>query len=314
MYTLKEIETNGLHYLELASFNEKSKAKICLNQGGRLSSFSFENTQILEDFDSSSYRDNYASAILFPFANRIKDGKYTFKDYKYKLDCNETHKNNALHGLVYNKLFVLINKELTSDFASVTLQYKDYGKVKGFPFKFHIELSYTLSKNGMTLAIKVKNKGKKTFPFTLGWHPYFYTTDLYKSSINFKSDKKYVCNEQQIITATTALDLEMPFKLKDVKLDDGFPLETNEIDFSTPKYDLNIRSSSKENFMQLYTPENRNAIAIEPMTGAADNFNNKIGLQTLQPNDTYLVKWNIAIETTVTKLNTNKLIDKLCNS
>ena len=215
MYTLQEIETDGLYFLELASSKGESKAQICLNQGGRLSNLMFDNTKILADFNASTYKDNYASAILFPFANRIKDGKYTFKDSKYKLECNETYKNNALHGLVYNKTFVLINKKLTSDFASVTLQYKDYGKTKGFPFKFHIEVTYTLSKNGMTLAIKVKNKGKKTFPFSLGWHPYFYSTDLDKSAINFKSDKKYVCDNQQIISGTTALNLQMPFKLKD---------------------------------------------------------------------------------------------------
>jgi len=314
LYTLKEIETNELYYLELVSSNGESTAQICLNQGGRLSNFSFENTQIIKEFDSSTYKDNYASAILFPFANRIKDGEYTFKDSKHKLNCNETDKNNAIHGLVYNKTFVLIKKKLTSDFASVSLQYKNYGKDKGFPFKFHIELTYTLSKNGITLAIKVKNKDKKTFPFSIGWHPYFYSTNLNKSTINFKSDKKYVFDNQQIISGTTALNLQMPFKLKDVKLDDGYPLETNEIDFSTPEYDFNISSTSKENFLQLYTPVQPNVIAIEPMTGAADNFNNKTGLQTLQPNDTYLVKWNMAIETSITKLNTNHLIDKLCNS
>ena len=87
-----------------------------------------------------------------------------------------------------------------------------------------------------------------------------------------------------------------------------------EFDFSTPEYDFNISSTSKENFLQLYTPVQPNVIAIEPMTGAADNFNNKIGLQILQPNDTYLVEWIMAIETSITKLNTNHLIDKLCNS
>jgi len=56
--------------------------------------------------------------------------------------------------------------------------------------------------------------------------------------------------------------------------------------FSTPEYDFNISSTSKENFLQLYTPVQPNVIAIEPMTGAADNFNNKTGLQTLQPDDT----------------------------
>ena len=46
-----------------------------------------------------------------------------------------------------------------------------------------------------------------------------------------------------------------------------------------------------------FIPEVRNVIAIEPMTGAVDNFNNKIGLQTLQPNETYNMKWLMVIET-----------------
>ncbi|QHI39213.1 Aldose 1-epimerase [Kordia antarctica] len=314
MYTLKETETQGLHYLEMASSDGESKAQLCLDQGGRLSNFVFEKIQILADLDTSTYKDNYASSILFPFANRIKDGEYTFNDSKYKLDCNEVDKNNALHGLVYNKTFVCIHKVTTADYACVTLQYKDGGKHKGFPFKFNIELTYTLSKSGIILSITIVNKSKKTFPFTLGWHPYFNSVNLDNSSINFKSTKKYVLDSQQIISGETDLDFEMPLQLKGTKLDDGYPLETNEIDFSTPAYCFNIRSSAKENFLQLYTPPQPNIIAIEPMTGAADNFNNKIGLQTLQPNETYTVKWSMAIQTLDTKLKTNQLINKLCSS
>ena len=297
MYTLKEHKIEGLDYLELKSSNGESQAELCLSQGGRLRNFIFENIQILADFDASTYNANYASAILFPFANRIKDGAYTFDTSKYQLNCNEEDKHNALHGLVYNKTFTLINKELAPDYASVTLQYKDAGKSKGFPFKFTIELTYTLSKRGIILAVKVENNCKKTFPFTLGWHPYFNSSDLNKSSIDFKSDTKYTFDLQQIISGTKRINIDMPFQLKDVKLDDGFPLTSNEIDFSTPQYSFNIKSTSKENFLQLYTPDQPNTIAIEPMTGAADNFNNKIGLQTLQPNDIYKVEWMLAIET-----------------
>jgi len=44
------------------------------------------------------------------------------------------------------------------------------------------------------------------------------------------------------------------------------------------------------------------------MTGAADNFNNEIGLQTLQPNETYNMKWLIAIDTRNSKIHANQLI------
>ncbi|MFT4698641.1 MAG: aldose 1-epimerase [Flavobacteriaceae bacterium] len=314
MYALKEIETQGLQFIELASSDATSKAVICLNQGGRLSDFVFEKIQILADFHPSAYQDNYASSVLFPFANRIKGGAYTFNDSKYILDCNEKGKSNALHGLVYNKAFVCIHKTLTSDYASITLQYKDEGKNKGFPFKFNIELTYTLNSCGIALSVKIKNEDKRPFPFTLGWHPYFNSKDLDYSSIDFNSNSKYLFDHQQIISGTTSLGLEMPFQLKGVKLDDGYPLQTNEVEFLTPEYGFKFTSTSKENFLHLFTPDQPKVIAIEPMTGAANNFNNKIGLQTLEPNDVYKVEWDIAIDTLNTKVKSNKLINKLCNS
>jgi aldose 1-epimerase len=305
LYTIEKLEKQDLHYLELTSSDGASKAQISLNQGGRLSHLVFEGIQVLADFDASTYENNYASSIQFPFVNRIKDGKYTFNNSKYKLNCNEVDKNNALHGLVYNKTFVCTKKALTLHYASVTLQYKDNGKHQGFPFKFNIELTYTLNKKGIILSVNIANKDKKTFPFSVGWHPYFYSKNLDNSTLNFSSNKKYVFDNQQIISGTTDLNIEMPFQLKAVTLDDCYLLKTNKIDFLTPEYSFKIASTSKENFLQLYTPEVYNVIAIEPMTGAGNNFNNKIGLQTLQPNETYNMKWLLAIETRNSKINTN---------
>ena len=309
LYTLEELEIQGLSCLELRSPDGTTKAQISLNQGGRLSDLVFEDIQVLADFDASTYENNYASSILFPFVNRIKDGKYSFNNLKYKLNCNEVDKNNALHGLVYNKTFVYKKKALTLNDAAVTLQYKDTGKHQGFPFKFDIELTYTLNKKGIIVSVNITNKDKKIFPFSLGWHPYFQSKNLENSRLNFSGKKKYVFDKQQIISGTTDLNIELPFQLKAVKLDDCYLLKTNEIDFSTPEYHFKITSTSKENFLQLYTPKTCNVIAIEPMTGIADNFNNKIGLQTLQPNETYNIKWLMAIETKNSKKNTNQRIN-----
>ena len=72
--------------------------------------------------------------------------------------------------------------------------------------------------------------------------------------------------------------------------------------FSSPEYRFKLISTSKENFLQLYTSSQPNVIAIEPMTGAADSFNNKIGLQILKPKDNYSVEWNIAIQILTNKI------------
>lgn len=281
--------------MEVISFDGKSKAKICLEQGARLCDLVFQNTQVLAMDKLSDYKDNYASSVLFPFANRVRDGKYEFNGETFSLNCNETEKNNALHGLVYNKTYTVVNEEATSTSASVILRYKDEGANNGFPYKFSIELTYTLSNSGLNLLINIKNTDDKNFPFTLGWHPYFNSENLEVSTLNFNSNKTHSFDEQQIVTGTQSFNTEMPFQLKNVKLDDSFELEDNNVSFNSPGYKLTITSSAKDNFLQLYTPPKPNSIAIEPMTGICDSLNNKIGLQTLQPNQSYSIEWQLAI-------------------
>ena len=72
-------------------------------------------------------------------------------------------------------------------------------------------------------------------------------------------------------------------------------LNSNEIQFNTPKYQLLISSSVKNNFLQAYTPPKKNIIAIEPTTGVSDSFNNEIGLKILNPNETYNINWSLSI-------------------
>jgi aldose 1-epimerase len=92
----------------------------------------------------------------------------------------------------------------------------------------------------------------------------------------------------------------MPLSLNKKTFDDAFILEAPGIEFSTPEYDLILTSSEKESYLQLYTPMNTNAIAIEPMTGVSDSFNNKIGLKELSPGKNYNIEWVVSV-----KLKTN---------
>ena len=149
MYSIKHIKKIGEDsgHLELSSFNKKSCAKIFLNQGGSLQELTLGSHEIIQDMSPMRYSDTYASAILFPFANRIKDGIYIFEGSTYQLDINEPGNNNALHGLVYNKTFEVLEKTTTESFASVKLGYHEYNWSTGFPYTFAIYLEYVLTEN-----------------------------------------------------------------------------------------------------------------------------------------------------------------------
>ena len=242
-----------LNYIELKNTIGSSIAKIYLNLGGSLQELVLNKHHIIKDLSPLAYQNTYASSILFPFANRIADGIYNFDGKDYFLDINQAQENNALHGLVYNKTFKLVAKKTTKEEVAVLLRYEEKEYAQGFPYTYRIDLKYTLTNRSLDLSVSVKNTDSKTFLFTIGWHPYFNTSDLYNSIVRFN------------------------------------------ILFETPDYNFELISSEKDCFLQLYTPPKANTIAIEPTTGVSNSFNNKIGLKTLKPNDTYNINWKLKL-------------------
>ena len=235
------------------------------------------------------------AALLFPFANRIDNGVYSYNNKSYQLKCNEINNNNALHGLIYNKKFKLISKKTGVNSTSVNLEYIETVKNAGFPFTYKIQLIYKTTKKSLRLKVRIENTDTLAFPFTLGWHPYFYSSNLMKSNIHFHADKKVIHNKKKISEGMESYNSEKKLKLADKNLDDCFHLSAKKIKFKTPKYHLALKTTAKNNYLQIYTPDNANAIAIEPLTGISNSFNNKEGLQVLEPNAAFSTTWKLKI-------------------
>ena len=283
-----------MSFLELKNSRNNTKAIVSLHEGGRVQELQFEGVSVIKEQLDQKYEDTFASSVLFPFASRIKDGRYSFNNEEYQFECNEKGSANALHGLVYNKTFEVIDQEAHTDSCSITLLYQEKEKSKGFPFLYNIYTKYTLEEDKIRVSVKVNNTDKHSFPFTLGWHPYFISADLYNSFLHFKSAQKIQFDANLITDKIIEFEEETPYQIKDNQLDDCYILKNNSIEFSTPLYRILVDTNTKENYLQLYTPPSGHAIAIEPMTGISDSFNNKKGLQVLQPNEGYEAKWNVS--------------------
>lgn len=293
MYNIKH--NQDLNILEIEDSNELVYGKIHLNNGASLQELTLNGIAIIQDLSPLDYRDTYASSILFPVANRIKDGSYSFKGKEYQFEINQKEENNALHGLVYNKNFSIISKETNNDSATITLEYIEKKKSIGFPYTFSIQLKYIFTNDNLNLIVSVKNTDSEAFPYTIGWHPYFVSEDLQKSTLSFNSNQKLIIGDRNITTGIEEIKVEENFDIEDKQLDDCWILNSNQVKFNTPKFQLIIDSSAKNNFLQAYTPPKLNTIAIEPTTGVSDSFNNKIGLEILNPDELYKVKWGLKI-------------------
>ncbi|OUR94574.1 hypothetical protein A9Q87_02765 [Flavobacteriales bacterium 34_180_T64] len=295
MYTIEQITTKGTTYLELSNSNHSSILRIFPSLGGSLQELILNSKSIIKDLSPLNYETSYASSILFPFVNRVKNGTYTFKRKRYVLDLNQKEENNALHGLVFNKEFKIFKKETSDILASVILEYDETQEVKGFPYQYSIRLTYTLRGHTVIVTVSVMNKSSNPFPFNVGWHPYFFSSDLFNSYLSFKSDRKLSFNEVMIPVKIKNIILDKELQIKDRQFDDCYILNTNCVGFRTPDYKIKISSTSDENYLQVFTPDKENTIAIEPITGPSDSFNNKLGLQVLNTNETYRVSWTIKL-------------------
>lgn len=295
MYTINKLQENGLNYIEIIEDNQISATKICLDRGAAVESLKLNSQSVIADLHPLTYEDTYASSILFPFANRIKDGTYSYNGIDYKFNCNEESNNNALHGLVFNQTFEVVDSEITDKSAAVTVAYTVEEKNKAFPYLYTVVVKYTLTQTSIDLSVKVVNNDDLTFPFTIGWHPYFISDNLYKSSLEFSTSKEYQFDERMITIGEELKEVELPFYIKDQQLDNCYALKNGSILFDTPKFKMKIESSAQDNYFQMYTPPKKNVIALEPVTGISNSFNNKVGLQELEPDQEYTINWKVTV-------------------
>jgi aldose 1-epimerase len=152
-----------------------------------------------------------------------------------------------------------------------------------------------LQNTSLELKVNVQNTSTKAFPFTLGWHPYFTSSDLFKSTLKFDSNKKVVFDNRMITSYVEELINQSELEIKNHQFDDCFYLNSSKVEFVTPSYTLEMISSSENDFLQVYTPPKENTIAIEPTTGISNSFNNNIGLKTLECNKEFAAAWQLQI-------------------
>lgn len=256
-------------------------------------------TDAYEDEDDLLQLNKSKGIKMLPFPNRIKHGKYSFEGQEYKLTINKPNEQNAIHGLITKALFDVAFIDCNEHRALTTLKYEYNQEFSGYPFSFLVELTYILSGDGVQIETIIKNTGNENMPIGDGWHPYFCINkqDLNKMYLQIPSKKYLEVDGNMIPTGEVIKD--KAFKklslIGDTKFDHCFIIEEKEENVETILIDQENKiklvvwqsvGEGKYNYLQLYTPSERNSIAIEPMTCAPDAFNNKMGLTIIKPNET----------------------------
>ena len=111
MFVIENVDSDSESFLKIKNADNALLALINLQNGGSLDVLNLEGKAIISNERSLPF----ASSVLFPFANRIAKGEYTFGGHTYHLKRGGVDPNNAIHGLIYNKTFEVIHQDVANE-------------------------------------------------------------------------------------------------------------------------------------------------------------------------------------------------------
>jgi len=248
----------------------------------------------LEDIEKNE-KIRYLGSFLFPFPNRLKTGKYHFEGRNLQLPINEVVKNNALHGFLYNKPFVVSGIFTDGEIGKLEMVYRQEYPPDYYPFPFEVRIKWEFSKTEIKCHTSVENIGEGNMPLGFGWHPYFKTGQPVNSwKILLPTGNELIVDDQMIPTGEKKMfkQFEKPTDFGAAHFDTGFDVSNN-LEKATSSFideaislQVNVwqeTGEGKYNYLQVYSPSDRMMLAIEPMTCPANAFQSEESLIKLGP-------------------------------
>ncbi len=229
------------------------------------------------DYENAS---QCASFIMLPWANRIRDARFRFRDTDYQLDVNSAD-GTAMHGVVRRLPWRVVSADETS--VRMSFDSALYEHVN-FPFEFSAEAEYRVDGHDFVMMLHLQNVDQRAFPAGFGHHPYFLRApggDDNAVQLEIPCDRQYVLVNALPSGApkpiTPALDFRRLRSLADETHDDLLTARHGEAPARIvyPGWNIELQFLADPIFSHwiLYAPEGKPFFALEPQTNANDGFN-----------------------------------------
>lgn len=300
-FLIKSAAENGLEIIRLIDESAAISVDILPAVGASLHAFrvptkngvfniidNYADKMEIEDQLSKSFK----SSKLSPFVCRIPDGKYEWEEVEYEF-ATKFMDGSAIHGLLYNKPFNIVDRYTNDEQASVRLRHHYKKADAGYPFDYNCEVVYKLMANGvLQLSTTVTNLSDESIPIADGWHPYFtFGSPINECEMQFASDSMLEFDSKLIPTGKFVYEpsFKEPALIGDRFLDNCFLLQQEDgapvcaVHNPNNGITLSLFANASYPYLQIYTPDHRQSIAIENLSGAPDCFNNGMGLKIIDP-------------------------------
>ncbi|MDX2024957.1 aldose 1-epimerase family protein [Microcella sp.] len=262
---------------------------------------------LVQGFDEHETPPFGCGIVLVPWPNRVRDGRWVHEGVVRQLDLTEVDRTNAIHGLLRNTPYQLVDK--TADAvtlgAAVVPQH-------GYPFHLWTTVEYRLTGNGIRVTHSVTNLGEQPAPYAVGTHPFIRVGEhpVDELTITARTIEHVMVDERLnpvgFEPASNGWNLTDGRLIGELALDDAFRLEpdadgvTRTVLSAPDGSETEVWQDGDWQWLQLFITRSYptaggpvTAVAVEPMTAPADALNSGVGLRWIEPGATWAGSWGI---------------------
>lgn len=291
-YAVETKDVDGVVVYELRQSNGVV-ARIAPALGNNCFSFEAGGERLdLPPFDEFLKKPtSHGMPILFPFPNRLRDGKFTFAGKTYHVDPPR-------HGFVRDKAWMVRELDACTKlgaFLKASLDTADHPSILSqFPFPFRIEVTYCLERGVLSMHVHVFNTGSEPMPCGFGIHPYFARPPRARLQVparkRFELDDALPTGRLEDLAGAYDFQIaaEVGCSLDDIYTDlkaDAFGLVSCLLSSAEADDALVVEFKARDfPHIVLFTPPSpRQAVCIEPYTCPTDAFNLGRDVMVLHP-------------------------------
>ena len=250
--------------------------------GGAIASFTLAGEAILRPTgtDARASRDvrRHACYPLVPYSNRIAQAKFAFAGREFAIARNFGDSPHAIHGVGWQRAWAVESASAAGARLSCEHDARD-AAAWPWPFRATQAFSLVALDAGALLSIRlaIENRANESFPFGLGWHPFFPktpdTTLAFDAAHVWRSDATRIPVARE--RTPDAWRVAPPRALGELELDHVFEPACGPATIAWPARSLEaeIEADSALDRRVVYVPEGRDFLAFEPVSHMTDAFN-----------------------------------------
>lgn len=278
--------------------------------GATLRAFDVAGRDVVVPFGVDELCPAGHGAILAPWPNRLRDGRYTFDGRSYQAPITEVDRQNALHGLVMWERWSLL--DATTNQLSLGL---DTVPVRGYPWQLELVAAYTLEGTTLTIEVDATNLSDTAAPYGVGFHPWLSPGPGSLDDAVLRLDAaSWVATDERLLPAEVLpvpehFDFRTERVLAATDLDDAFVDVVRDDDglawirlTGTDGKTAAVWMDDSMDTFQVCSGDHigaeryrRAGLAAEPMSCIADAFNTGERLVRLEPGETASVRWGLSL-------------------